>query len=249
MLQTHGLMKQFGGLVALRNASIRATQGEITAVIGPNGAGKTTLFATIAGFLRPDAGRVMFDSRDITGMKPHRLCELGMVRTFQIVKPFGKLSVLENIAVGAYAGVSRRQDALAQAARVARQVELGAHLEKVAASLTAAGRKRLELARALATNPRLLLLDEVMAGLTPTEIEAIVRILRGIRDSGVTILLIEHVMQAVMQLADRAFVLNEGHVIAAGTPQEVVREPAVIEAYLGPGAAARVQALAGRIAG
>lgn len=248
MLTTQGLTKRFGGLVAVRDASINAAEGDITALIGPNGAGKTTLFATIAGFLKPDAGRVTFDGGDITGKKPHRICDLGMVRTFQIVKPFGKLSVLDNIAVGAYARFPRRQDAVAHAAKIGRQVGLGKQLEKIAAGLTVAGRKRLELARALATNPRLLLLDEVMAGLTPTEIEEIVPIIRGIRDGGVTILLVEHVMQAVMRLSDRAYVLNEGRIIAQGTPQEVVSEPAVIEAYLGPGAAARAQGFAGKVA-
>ncbi|MBM6583243.1 MULTISPECIES: ABC transporter ATP-binding protein [Microvirga] len=246
MLTTQGLTKRFGGLVAVRDASISANAGDITALIGPNGAGKTTLFATVAGFLKPDAGSVTFGGRDITGMKPHQICDLGMVRTFQIVKPFGKLSVLDNIAVGAYARFPRRQDALAHAAAIGRQVGLGGQLEKIAAGLTVAGRKRLEVARALATSPRLLLLDEVMAGLTPTEIDEIVPIIFGIRDTGVTILLIEHVMQAVMRLSDRAYVLNEGHLIAEGTPQEVVREPAVIEAYLGPGAATRAQSFASR---
>lgn len=245
MLKTQNITKRFGGLVAVREASIVAGEGAITALIGPNGAGKTTLFATIAGFLKPEAGNVTFEGKDITGMKPHRICDLGMVRTFQIVKPFGKLSVLDNIAVGAYARFPRRQDALAHARKIGNQVGLGPQLDKIAAGLTVAGRKRLELARGLATNPRLLLLDEVMAGLTPTEIEEIVVIIRGICDAGVTILLVEHVMQAVMRLSDRAYVLNEGRIIAEGTPREVVREPAVIEAYLGPGAAARAQAFSG----
>lgn len=245
MLTTQGLTKRFGGLVAVQDASINAASGNITALIGPNGAGKTTLFATVAGFLKPDAGRVIFNGEDITEIKPHDICNLGMVRTFQIVKPFGKLSVLDNIAVGAYVRFPQRQDALAHATQIGRQVGLGEQLEKIAAGLTVAGRKRLELARALATNPRLLLLDEVMAGLTPTEIEEIVPIIRNIRDGGVTILLVEHVMQAVMRLSDRAYVLNEGRIIAEGTPQEVVREPAVIEAYLGPGAAVCAQGFTG----
>jgi branched-chain amino acid transport system ATP-binding protein len=248
MLTTNAITKRFGGLVAVHEASIQASAGEITALIGPNGAGKTTLFAIIAGFLKPDAGEVIFDGHKILGMKPHQICALGMVRTFQLVKPFGKLSVLDNIAVGAYERHAKRRDALAHAERVATQVGLGDQLLKIAAGLTVAGRKRLELARALATDPKLLLLDEVMAGLTPTEIESIVPIIFAIRDSGVTIVLIEHVMQAVMRLSDRTYVLNEGHIIAEGTPQEVVRQPQVIEAYLGPGAAEKAQDMVGKTA-
>ena len=243
MLAAHALTKRFGGLVAVNDASLSITAGEIAGLIGPNGAGKTTMFAMLAGFLPPDAGRVEFLGRDITGHPPHEISAMGMVRTFQLVKPFGKLTVLENIAVGAYARLAGRSDALAYAREVGQSVGLGRELDKIARSLTVAGRKRLEVARALATRPKLLLLDEVMAGLTPTEIGDIVPIIRKVRDGGVTILLIEHVMQAVMRLCERTHVINNGRMIAVGTPAEVIRNPAVVEAYLGPGASAKAQQL------
>ncbi|HEX6979294.1 MAG TPA: ABC transporter ATP-binding protein [Alphaproteobacteria bacterium] len=245
MLEAKGLTKRFGGLVAVADVSISVPEGKIVALIGPNGAGKTTLFAMIAGFMPPDAGRVMFLGQDITFMAPHRICALGLVRTYQIVQPFGALTVRENIAVGAHLRLKGRKAALALAEDVARQVGMGDVLDRAAAALTVAGRKRLELARALATRPKLLLLDEVMAGLNPTEVEEIVQVIRAIRDSGVTILLIEHVMQAVMSLADHAYVLNQGRVIAEGHPHAVAEMPHVIEAYLGHGAAARLRARAG----
>jgi branched-chain amino acid transport system ATP-binding protein len=242
MLDVRDLSKRFGGIKAIDGVSLAVVQGEIVALIGPNGAGKTTFFAAITGFVSPDQGRVTFSGEDITGQPPHRICARGMVRTFQIVQPFGALSVRDNIAVGAHLHCAPRREALAKAERVARQVGLGDRLDQPAAALTVAGRKRLELARALATEPKLLLLDEVMAGLTPAEITEIVPVIRAIRESGVTILLIEHVMQAVVSLADRAFVLNNGRIIASGTTAEIANDPQVIEAYLGHGAAARVAA-------
>ena len=242
MLEVRDLMKNFGGLKAVDGASLDVDQGAIVGLIGPNGAGKTTLFATIAGFHRPDGGRVRFEGQDITGLPPHLLCERGMVRTFQITQPFARLSVIENIMVGAYLRTADRSEALARAAEVARRVGLGDRLDAPAGDLTVAGRKRLELARALATAPKLLLLDEVMAGLNPTEVAAIVEIVRAIRADGVTILLIEHVMQAVMSLAEHVYVLNDGRIIADGAPQAIASEPKVIEAYLGRGAAARMSA-------
>ncbi len=244
MLDVTGVTKRFGGLVAVSEASLTVAEGEIAALIGPNGAGKTTLFATIAGFLAPDSGTVRFAGETITGRAPHEICRLGLVRTFQSVQPFGRLSVRENIAVGAHLRLADREAALAQASEIARQVGMADLLDRPAAALTVAGRKRLELARALATAPRLLLLDEVMAGRNPTEIEEIIRIIRGIRDSGVTILLIEHVMQAVVSLAERAYVLNQGRMIAEGTPTEIACMPHVVEAYLGHGAAGRIAARA-----
>ena len=233
VLEARGVVKRFGGLTAVSEASLEAQEGRITALIGPNGAGKTTLFALIAGFLRPDAGSVRFDGRDITGLPPHRICRLGLVRTFQIVQPFGALSVRENIAVGSHLHERARRRALQEAEQIARQVGMEAQLDMPAQGLTVAGRKRLELARALATQPKLLLLDEVMAGLIPTEVNEIVGVIRKIRDSDVTILLIEHVMQAVMSLSDDVYVLNQGRIIAHGSPQQIASNPVVIEAYLG----------------
>lgn len=242
LLEVRDLMKNFGGLKAVDGASLDVDQGAIVGLIGPNGAGKTTLFATIAGFHKPDGGRVRFEGQDVTGLAPHLLCERGMVRTFQITQPFARLSVIENIMVGAYLRTADRAQAAARAADVARRVGLGDRLEAPAGDLTVAGRKRLELARALATAPKLLLLDEVMAGLNPTEVAAIVEIVRAIRADGITILLIEHVMQAVMSLAEHVYVLNDGRIIADGAPQAIASEPKVIEAYLGRGAAARMSA-------
>jgi branched-chain amino acid transport system ATP-binding protein len=215
-------------------------QGAIVGLIGPNGAGKTTCFAAIAGFVRPDAGSVRLSGTDITGWAPHRIAALGMVRTFQITQPFARLSVRENVMVGAYLRHAGRAEALRVAERVAARVGMGSMLDTRAGDLTVAGRKRLELARALATEPRLLLLDEVMAGLNPTEIAEIVGIVRDIRAEGVTILMIEHVMQAVMSLADRIHVLNQGRIIARGAPAEIAADRVVVEAYLGQGAAARL---------
>ncbi len=240
MLDVRGLSRAFGGLKAVDQVDLDVEDGVIAALIGPNGAGKTTCFAAIAGFVRPDAGRVVFAGEDVTGWKPHRIAAAGMVRTFQITQPFGRLSVRENIMVGSYLRSGDRRAAMAAAERVAARLGMGAMLDMPAGDLTVAGRKRLELARALATEPRLLLLDEVMAGLNPTEIAEIVDVVRGINAQGVTILLIEHVMQAVMSLAGRIHVLNQGRIIARGTPREIAGDARVVEAYLGHGAAARL---------
>jgi branched-chain amino acid transport system ATP-binding protein len=236
VLEVESVSKRFGGLAAVAEASLSVDAGRITALIGPNGAGKTTLFAAVSGFIPPDSGSVRFDGREITGMAPHRVCRLGLVRTFQIVQPFAGLSVRENIAIGVHLHEAARRRALERAHEIARRVGMEAMLDQPAPRLTISGRKRLELARALATRPKLLLLDEVMAGLTPTEINDIVVVIRAIRDSGVTVLLIEHVMQAVMSLSDDVYVLNQGRIIAHGAPGEIAANPEVIEAYLGRGA-------------
>jgi len=242
LLELSAVSIAFGGLRAVQNVSLRLSAGTLGALIGPNGAGKTTLFALMSGFLKPDAGRVRYDGRDITGQAPHLNARLGLTRTFQIVQPFAAQTVRDNIAVGAHLHEPRRGVALAEAEQVAVRVGLGSQLDKPAADLTVSGRKRLELARALATRPKLLLLDEVLAGLNPQEVAEMIPVVRGIAASGVTVLMIEHVMQAVMHLAQHVWVLAQGQLIAEGTPAAVTSDARVIEAYLGPGAAARLRA-------
>jgi len=245
LLRIDRVCKRFGGLLAVDDASLAVDAGRITALIGPNGAGKTTLFSIISGFLPPSEGRIFHRGVDITGVPPHLLARRGIVRTFQIAQPFAGLTVHENITIGAHLSRRSRADALAAAAEVANTVGLGDVLGRPAASLTVAGRKRLEVARALAAEPELLLLDEVLAGLNPAEIATMVPIIRALSDDGITILMIEHVMQAVMSLAAHVFVLAEGRIIADGSPQTVVGSPRVVEAYLGHGAAARLSAAGG----
>ncbi|MGO9702889.1 MAG: ABC transporter ATP-binding protein [Xanthobacteraceae bacterium] len=242
LLSVDGVSRRFGGLLAVNAASLSAPAASITALIGPNGAGKTTLFAVISGFLKPSAGRVSYAGDDITGEPPYRLARRGIARTFQIVQPFAGLTVRDNILVGAHLRHRARTDALALAEKVGVEVGLGDSLDRPAHTLTVAGRKRLELARTLATEPRLLLLDEVLAGLNPSEIRDIVPVIRSLSARGIAIVMIEHVMQAVMSLAEHVFVLAEGRIIAEGSPAEVADNPAVVEAYLGHGAAAKVRA-------
>lgn len=245
MLSVSSVTKRFGGLVAVDAASLVVPEGSITGLIGPNGAGKTTLFTLIAGFEKASQGHVTFAGEDVTALPAHLRAQRGIARTFQIVQPFAGLSTLENIAVGAYLRHARREEAFAKARAVADLVGLSGMLERPASALTVAGRKRLELARALATEPKLLLLDEVLAGLNPSEIRDMIPVIRQIRDRGATILMVEHVMQAVMSLCDHIYVLAQGRMIAEGAPAAVTSNPAVIEAYLGQGAAKRLSATGG----
>ncbi len=244
LLTVHHVSRSFGGLRAVHDVSLAVAPGSLTALIGPNGAGKTTLFSLMSGFYLPDAGQIEFDGHDITGQAPDANARAGMARTFQIVQPFAAQTVRENIAVGAHLREPRRVAALEAAQSVAERVGLGSQLDKPAADLTVSGRKRLELARALATQPKLLLLDEVLAGLNPQEIGEMIPVVRGIAQSGVTVLMIEHVMQAVMNLAEHVWVLAQGQLIAQGSPAQVTSDAAVIEAYLGHGTAAKLRQMA-----
>jgi branched-chain amino acid transport system ATP-binding protein len=234
VLKVEEVSKRFRGVIAVDRVTFEVPQGGIFAVIGPNGAGKTTLFNTIAGLLAPDGGAIMFSGERIDRLPPNEICRRGIGRTFQIVRPFPALTVEDNVIVGAL--LRRRQviDARTHAQDVLRRLDLYDKRARRASALTLPDRKRLEVARALATDPKLLLLDEVMAGLRPTETDRMVAILKQInRESGLTILLIEHVMRAVMALASRVLVLDHGIAIAEGTPEEVVRDPAVVRSYLG----------------
>jgi branched-chain amino acid transport system ATP-binding protein len=234
LLSVRGVTKRFRGLVALDQVSLDVTAGEIFAIIGPNGAGKTTLFNIIAGVFPLQDGSIAFDGHRIDGATSDAICRRGIGRTFQIVRPFLGLTVEENVLVGALLHRGNRAAALAHAHAILAQLDLFDRRAQRAASLTLPDRKRLEVARALATDPKLLLLDEVMAGLRPAETDRLVTIFRNLnRETGLTILLIEHVMRAVMALASRVLVLHHGAVIAEGAPHDVVREPAVVKSYLG----------------
>lgn len=234
MLEVRGISKSFRGLRAVHDASFDIPAGRINALIGPNGAGKTTIFNMIAGVYRPDGGTIRFETREIQGLRPDQVCAAGIGRTFQIVKPFAGLSVLDNVMVGAFLREHSAAAAKQLSVQILEKLGLGPKRDLPASSLTLPDRKRLEVARALATRPKLLLLDEVMAGLRPTECDQIVEVFRELnRAEGLTILLIEHVMRAVMALAQHVGVLHHGELIARGTPEEVVRDKAVLECYLG----------------
>jgi branched-chain amino acid transport system ATP-binding protein len=233
MLELEAVTKRFGGLTAVKDVSLRAAPGEILGIIGPNGAGKTTLFNVISGFYAPNSGTVRLDGRDIGGLAPHRVCALGLTRTFQLVKPFGNLSVLDNVMIGALTRVRAVGAAREAARRVIATCRLEAFAESRARSLPIGLRKRLEVARALATQPRLLLLDEVMSGLNPTELVEMIEILRRLHADGLGLIVIEHIMAAMMRLAQRIVVLHHGEKIAEGAPEAISRDPRVVDAYLG----------------
>jgi len=234
MLEVKGIAKSFRGLKAVHDASFAVPEGGIVGLIGPNGAGKTTIFNMVAGVFSPDAGEIIFDGKEMHGLRADQVCSAGIGRTFQIVKPFAGLSVLDNVMVGGFLRTKSTLEARKISEQILEKLGLGPKRDLPASSLTLPDRKRLEVARALATRPRLLLLDEVMAGLRPTECDQLVAVFREInRSEGLTILLIEHVMRAVMALAGQIVVLHHGEVIARGTPEQVVRDPAVLECYLG----------------
>lgn len=225
--------KSFKGLRALHDVSFTVEPGEVLGIIGPNGAGKTTLFNCMAGMFPPSTGTVHYEGQDVTGWSDARLARAGMVRTFQLMRPFGSMTVLENVAVAAAARGESENEAEEEGWEILQRVGLSQYATRTSKDLPTAGLKRLELARALALHPRVLLLDEVLAGLVPTERQPVIDLLLSIRDEGATLLFVEHVMQAVMALSDRVLVLNQGETLAFGSPEEVVVNPDVIEAYLG----------------
>jgi branched-chain amino acid transport system ATP-binding protein len=233
LLETEALTVRFGGILANADISIGVNEGEILGLIGPNGAGKSTLFNLVAGTYRPTSGRIRFQGRDITRLPPALRCKLGIARTFQVVKSFETMSVLENVVVGALVRFTSTRTAREEAYRVLDVTGLTRRAEANARDLTPPEKRRLEVARALATQPKLLLLDEVLTGLTPAEAQKGVELVRKIRELGVTVVMVEHVMEVVMPLVDRAIVLDLGRVLVEGAPQAIVRDPKVIQAYLG----------------
>ena len=233
LLTVDGVSKAFGGLMAVSDVSFSVKRGEIVGLIGPNGAGKTTLFNVVSGYYAPTHGKVLFDGHDVSGRPPYALAARGIGRTFQVVKPFPGLSVLENVVIAAFLKHPRRADAEAQAWKVLEVTGLADRAHEAASSLTLAGRKRLEISKALALEPTFLLLDEVVAGLNPTEVDRTIELILALRARGITILIVEHIMRVIMRISDRLVVLNFGEKIAEGPPAEVAANRAVIEAYLG----------------
>lgn len=235
ILECRGVVKRFGGLVAVDDVTFQVNPGEIFGLIGPNGAGKTTLFRVISGAYPPTSGQIFFNGKNIVGMKPNATCHLGIVSTHQIVRPFRDMTVFDNVRVGMEFGrrVDSHQNVEERVHQALAFTGLAANAERLAKNLTLAGRKRLEIARALAANPELLLLDEVIAGLNPTETAQTMDLIRQLRARGITIIMVEHVMKAIMGISDRIMVLNYGEKIAEGTPSEIAQNPQVIQAYLG----------------
>jgi branched-chain amino acid transport system ATP-binding protein len=233
LLEAKNITKRFGGLVAVGNLSLSVDKGEILGMIGPNGAGKTTAFNLISGVYKLDEGAVFFKGENITGLRPDQICQKGLTRTFQVVKPFPEISVLDNVLVGAYNRTGNAQVARKKAEDVLAFLEMKSVANQQAGSLPIAGRKRLEIAKALATEPEMILLDETMAGLRPTEVDQMIELVRRISQQGIALLLVEHVMKVIMSLADRIVVIHHGVKIAEGVPQEIVRDQVVIDAYLG----------------
>ncbi len=233
ILDVKGISKRFGGVQAVSTLSFHLNQGEILGLLGPNGAGKTTAFNMIAGALRSDTGEILFEGRSLANLKPWDICRLGIARTFQLSKPFGGLTVLENVMVGSFVRTAAEKEARAEAQKVVDFLEMGGKAHTDADDLTAFDRRKLELGRALATKPRLLLMDEVVAGATPNEAGEMVHLVRKVRDLGITILIVEHVMKVIMGLSDRVIVLDYGKLIADGPPKDVVRQPDVLKAYFG----------------
>lgn len=233
ILEVKGITKNFGGLKALDNVSFKIEEGRIIGMIGPNGAGKTTLFNTVTGFLSPDSGKVIYNGENITNLEPHKICKKGLTRTFQIVKPLEELTVLENVLVGAYNQEKRRSEAEEIAEKQLEFVGLEKQAQNLAKELQAGVQKKLELARILATNPQMILLDELLSGLNPREVNETLELIEKVRDDGVTVFFIEHIMSAIMSISESIIVLHHGEKISEGSPEEVSEDESVIEAYLG----------------